>query len=295
MMMMMIQEQLAITLKPASTNTTAEFESIAHAAMMEEGDELRGQLKEATDRIAELEGELEVVKASAGCELENAEKIAAFGLEIASLRQENEKIAVLEKELEAAKEDSEKIAALTAELEAAKEDSEKIAVLEAELEADKENSTQLSLQLSNLQQEIDKTAALQTDLEASKSDKSEQTESETMEVSAGELHLPVEIRKPDVSKKMMRLVNKAFRDLMEQINNRPPDTEEEPLPENLKIKFTKLQRQALRFMMWRETLRPRGGILADGKKQKIQIFSISTNQLIPSFFYRHEPWQNPCY
>jgi hypothetical protein len=76
---------------------------------------------------------------------------------------------------------------------------------------------------------------------------------------------------------MMMSVSQALHDLMEQINDRPPDTEEVEQPKYLKVELMKHQRQALRFMMWRETWRPRGGILADGKKQNFQTFSNSGN------------------
>lgn len=147
-----LQEQLSAAQKPTSTNTTAEFESIAQTAIMEEADELNGQLKEALEKIAALEAELEQAKLNVGSELENAEKIAAFGLEIAGLRQENEKIAVLEGALEKAK---------------AEKNLEQIASLEVKI-------AELELKISNLQQQENaKVAALQTELEVATAQKSE--------------------------------------------------------------------------------------------------------------------------
>lgn len=64
-------------------------------------------------------------------------------------------------------------------------------------------------------------------------------------------------------------VDSALKHLTEQINDRPPDTDEVEQPKYLKVELMKHQLQALWFMMWRETWKPRGGILADGKKLKI--------------------------
>lgn len=65
---------------------------------------------------------------------------------------------------------------------------------------------------------------------------------------------------------MKRSVEEKLTDLLKDINDRPEDTEEVEEPNYLKVELMKHQRQALRFMIWREGCRPRGGILADGKE-----------------------------
>lgn len=67
---------------------------------------------------------------------------------------------------------------------------------------------------------------------------------------------------------MVQGVQSLCKDLLEQVKTRPADIEEIEPPKHLKIELMKHQKQALKFMMWRESLKPRGGILADGETFK---------------------------
>jgi transcription termination factor 2 len=57
----------------------------------------------------------------------------------------------------------------------------------------------------------------------------------------------------------------SLKNFLAQVEEKPDETEEEEQPKCLKVELMKHQKQALKFMRWREKQRPRGGILADGE------------------------------
>lgn len=55
----------------------------------------------------------------------------------------------------------------------------------------------------------------------------------------------------------------SLKDIHQSINKRPPETELDTPPKYLKLDLMPHQLHAIKFMRWRETASPRGGILAD--------------------------------